>query len=48
MGRDEEMIPLSYIVKCEGNIETWLKVLEQNMQMTLRDIAKRASSSVMN
>jgi len=28
MGRDEEMIPLNYVVKCEGNIESWLKVLE--------------------
>jgi len=28
MGIDEESIPLNYPVKCEGNIEGWLKTLE--------------------
>ncbi len=47
-GVDSEVIPLQYIVKCEGNIEGWLKVLEKNMQLTLQDISRRACATVMN
>lgn len=28
MGRDEEIVELNQIVKCEGLIEDWLKNLE--------------------
>jgi len=48
VGVDSEVIPLQYVVKCEGNIEGWLKVLEKNMQLTLQDIARRACAAVMN
>lgn len=40
VGRDDEFIPLGYNVKCEGNIEGWLLVLEKSMQQTIRDIAR--------
>lgn len=35
MGRDEETIPLVTPVRCEGNIESWLKRLEESMQESL-------------
>jgi dynein heavy chain len=48
LGQDQETINLRYFVKCENNIETWLKTLEQNMQTTLLDIARTAASTVLN
>lgn len=44
MGRDEETVPLANPVKCEGNIESWLKALEHMMMASLRDIARSASA----
>jgi dynein heavy chain len=44
-GRDEEGVTLNQIVKCEGNIEAWLRQLEHTMQGTLKDIAKAASAA---
>jgi dynein heavy chain len=35
-------------VKCEGNIEGWLKTLEKTMQNTILDIIKNASSACFN
>jgi dynein heavy chain len=43
-GKDEEAVTLNQVVKCEGNIEGWLKQLEVTMQNTLRDIARQASA----
>ena len=48
LGMDQVTIPLRYFVKCEGNIEGWLKTLEVNMQVTLMDIARLAASTVLN
>jgi len=45
MGRDDETVNLLNYVKCEGNIEGWLKDLEKKMQNTLWDIIKNASSA---
>lgn len=44
-GKDEETIQLSTPVKCEGNIESWLKVLEHQMQYTLKEIIRNASAA---
>lgn len=33
-------------VKCEGNIESWLKSLEKEMQETMREHVRNAASSV--
>ncbi|KAL4465245.1 hypothetical protein ABPG74_001959 [Tetrahymena malaccensis] len=47
LGSDEENISLSgHFVKCEGNIEDWLKKLEQSMQLSLKDIVSIASQQV--
>lgn len=35
IGSDEEIIPLDFPTRCEGNIEFWLSALEESMQMTL-------------
>ena len=43
VGRDEEKVTLSEMVKAEGNIEDWLKKLEEEMQRTMRDILRNAS-----
>ena len=34
------------VVKCEGNIELWLKKLERQMQIQLRNILREASVAV--
>lgn len=39
---DEETIALGTPVKCEGNIESWLKTLEKTMQESLLDICRKA------
>jgi dynein heavy chain, axonemal len=44
-GRDEETIPLIQAVKCENNIEFWLKNLERTMQVTIKDIVRSASQA---
>ena len=44
LGRDEETINLINYVKCEGNIENWLKNLEITMQETVKEIVRAASS----
>jgi dynein heavy chain len=47
LGRFEENVRLEgHYVKCEGNIEGWLKTLETNMQVSLKEIAKKASTKV--
>jgi hypothetical protein len=47
MGRYEETIHLKgFPVKCEGNIEDWLKKLELNMQATLKEISNDAAQKV--
>lgn len=46
MGRDEETVTLGAPVKCEGNIETWLKALELNMMASLRDISRTGCQQV--
>ena len=48
MGKDDETIQLVNYVKCEGNIETWLKVLEHSMQFTMKDIIRQASTACMS
>jgi dynein heavy chain len=48
MGRDEESVNLLNFVKCEGNIEGWLKNLEKQMQTTMWEIIKNASSACFN
>lgn len=48
MGKDEEMIELNTIVKCEGLIEDWLSNLEKQMQNTMKDIIRTASAQVHN
>ena len=35
-------------VKCEGNIESWLKSLEKEMQDTVREHCRIASAAVMS
>lgn len=40
MGRFEENVTLAFPVKCEGNIESWLKSLEVMMMSSLRDISR--------
>jgi dynein heavy chain len=47
IGKDEELIPLVEPVKCEGNIENWLKRLEEVMQNTMRDILRNGSRDCM-
>lgn len=39
----EEVIELIEPVKAEGNIEDWLKKLEEHMQHTIKDILRNAS-----
>jgi dynein heavy chain, axonemal len=46
MGRDEETVQLGLPVKCEGNIESWLKALEINMMSSLRDISRAGCQKV--
>lgn len=48
MGRDEETVQLQYPVKCEGNIESWLKALEINMMSSLKEISKIGCQKVFN
>ena len=40
-------MPLVNHVKCEGNIESWLKSLEKEMQDTMREHCRNAASAVM-
>lgn len=47
LGRDEETIPLVNNVRCEGNIESWLKSLEMNMQESLQDICRKATQTIL-
>jgi len=48
-GRDEEVIELSSsYVKADGNIEDWLKNLEEQMQKSLREISCVASRDCLN
>lgn len=35
-------------VKCEGNIETWLKSLEKEMQESVRELARKAATDVVS
>jgi dynein heavy chain len=44
---DEEVIQLSEPVKAEGNIEDWLKKIEEEMQRTIRDVIRNASRDCM-
>lgn len=43
IGKSEEKIDLSEPVKAEGNIEDWLKKLEEEMRRTIKDILRNAS-----
>lgn len=45
VGKDEEVVELTEPVKAEGNIEQWLRNLELEMQRSMRDVCKEASSS---
>lgn len=40
-------MPLVTHVKCEGNIESWLKHLEKEMQDTMREHCRNAAIQVM-
>jgi len=44
MGRDIEEVELVDPVICAGLPEGWLKLLEKQMQYTMRDIIRTASS----
>jgi len=43
MAEAEEIVELNQPVKCEGNIESWLKRLEMKMQETLHEIVRHAN-----
>ena len=43
IGKNEERIDLTEPVKAEGNIEDWLKKLEEEMRKTIKDILRDAS-----
>jgi len=45
MGQAEETIPLEPKVKCQGNIEAWLRSLEKNMILSMKSIIKSASDA---
>lgn len=45
VGKDEEVVELTEPVKAEGNIEQWLRNLELEMQRSMRDVCKDASSN---
>ena len=47
VGSDQEEVILSDPVKAEGSIEVWLSNLELEMQKSMRDICKTASSDCM-
>ena len=40
-------MPLVTHVRCEGNIESWLKQLEKEMQETMREHCRNAALAVM-
>jgi hypothetical protein len=42
----KEIIKLVSSVKCEGNIEDWLRKLEKSMQKTLREHCKKCNESL--
>ena len=42
-----EKVPLVTHVKCQGNIESWLKSLEKEMQETMREHCRNAAAQVM-
>jgi len=42
----KEVIKLISNVKCEGNIEDWLRKLEKSMQKTLRELCKKCNESL--
>lgn len=47
IGKNEEKIDLSEPLKAEGNIEDWLKKLEEEMRRTIRDVLRNASRDCM-
>ncbi|CAG9316033.1 unnamed protein product [Blepharisma stoltei] len=47
IGKNYELIELSDPVKAEGNIEDWLKKLEDEMRKTVKDILRNASRDCM-
>lgn len=40
VGVYKEIVELTEPVICEGNIEGWLKTLEEHMQSTMRDVCR--------
>ena len=48
IGKSEEKIELTEPVKAEGNIEDWLKKLEEEMRRTIKDILRNASRDCMS
>ena len=47
IGKNDERIDLSEPVKAEGNIEDWLKKLEEEIRRTIKDILRNASRDCM-
>jgi len=45
-GNDEEYVTLIDQVVCEGNIEDWLKVLEKEMQRSVRKLCQQGAAEV--
>lgn len=43
-GAFKEEVKLNNNVRCEGNIESWLKVLEKEMQESVRELCRKACS----